>query len=165
MMYTRIVVPLDGSDIAEQALAPAEDFARMTGATLHLVRVVDFPSASYTYVYGAMVESEAIAVQLEDALTLAKDYLAEVARGLTDAGYTVTTEVRHGIAIQELLGAMRPGDLYVIASHGRSGVARWFLGSVAEELTRRATVPVLLVRAGAVSNAHRNGSVAATAAT
>ena len=55
----------------------------MTGATIHLVRVVDFPSTSYTYVYGAMIESEAIAVQLEDALALAGDYLTEVARGLT----------------------------------------------------------------------------------
>ena len=58
-MYTRIVVPLDGSDIAEQALASAEDLARATGATLHLVRIVEFPSTSYTYVYGAMIEGEA----------------------------------------------------------------------------------------------------------
>lgn len=157
-MYTRIVVPLDGSDIAEQALQTAEDFARMTGATMHLVRVVDFPSTSYTYVYGAMIESEAIAVQLDDALKLAGEYLSEVAKGLRDEGFTVTTEVRHGIAIQELLGAMRPGDLFVIASHGRSGVARWFLGSVAEELTRRATVPVLLVRAGSPASIRRTPS-------
>ena len=148
-MYTRIVVPLDGSDIAEQALATAEDLAQATGATLHLVRVVEFPSTSYAYVYGAMIESEALTVQLEDQITLATEYLTEVARPLADQGIAVTTEVRHGIACRELIGAMMPGDLFVIASHGRSGVARWFLGSVAEEITRHATVPVLLVRAGA----------------
>jgi nucleotide-binding universal stress UspA family protein len=147
-MYTRIVVPLDGSDIAEQALATAEAFARTTGAAIHLVRVVEFPSSSYTYVYGAMLESEALTIQLEDQVALAGEYLTEVARPLTEQGITVTTEVRHGIACQELVGTMMPGDLFVIASHGRSGVARWFLGSVAEEITRHATVPVLLVRAG-----------------
>jgi nucleotide-binding universal stress UspA family protein len=154
-MYSRIVVPLDGSDIAEQALATAEDLARSTGATLHLVRVVEFPSTSYTYVYGAMVESEALTTQLEDQTRLADAYLAEVARPITEHGVAVTTEVRHGIACHELIATMKPGDLFVIASHGRSGVARWFLGSVAEEITRHATVPVLLVRAGSPAAARR----------
>lgn len=147
-MYTRIVVPLDGSDIAEQALATGEDIARATEATLHLVRVVEFPSTSYTYVYGAMLESEALTTQLEDQVRLAEEYLAEVSKSIAEHGIAVTTEVRHGIATQELLATMTPGDLFVISSHGRSGIARWFLGSVAEEITRHATVPVLLVRAG-----------------
>lgn len=155
-MYTRIVVPLDGSDIAEQALPPAEELARATGATMHLVRVVEFPSTSYAYVYGAMIESEAIAMQLEDQIRLAEGYLAEVARPLAEQGIVVTTEVRHGVACQELVATMTPGDLFVIASHGRSGVARWFLGSVAEEITRHATVPVLLVRAGSPAATRRS---------
>ena len=154
-MYTRIVVPLDGSDIAEQALATAEDLARATDAALHLVRVVEFPSTSYTYVYGAMVESEALVSQLEDQVRLAEEYLTEVARSIREHGVSVTTEVRHGIATQELIATMKPGDLFVIASHGRSGIARWFLGSVAEEITRHATVPVLLVRAGSPAATRR----------
>jgi nucleotide-binding universal stress UspA family protein len=164
-MFTRIVVPLDGSDIAEQALATAEDLAKTTGATLHLVRVVEFPSTSYAYIYGAMIESEAITVQLEDQITLAEEYLIEVARALVEQGITVTTEVRHGVASQELISAMAPGDIFVIASHGRSGVARWFLGSVAEEITRHATVPVLLVRAGSPAASRRgtNGVTAVSA--
>lgn len=154
-MYTRIVVPLDGSDIAEQALATGEDIARATGATLHLVRVVEFPSTSYTYVYGAMIESEALTTQLDDQVRLAEGYLAEVAKSIAAQGIMVTTEVRHGIATQELLATMTTGDLFVIASHGRSGIARWFLGSVAEEITRHATVPVLLVRAGSPAATRR----------
>lgn len=154
-MYTRIVVPLDGSDIAEQALASAEDLARATGATLHLVRIVEFPSTSYTYVYGAMIEGEALAMQLEDQTRLAEEYLTEVARSIAEHGVVVSTESRHGIAAQELIAIMQPGDLFVIASHGRSGVARWFLGSVAEEITRHATVPVLLVRAGSPAATRR----------
>lgn len=154
-MYSRIVVPLDGSDIAEQALATAEDMARATNASLHLVRVVEFPSTSYAYVYGTMIESDALVTQLDDQLRLAEGYLAEVARPIVEQGIEVSTEVRHGIAVQELIAAMSTGDLFVIASHGRSGVARWFLGSVAEELTRHATVPVLLVRAGSPAAARR----------
>jgi nucleotide-binding universal stress UspA family protein len=161
-MYTRIVVPLDGSDLAEQALATAEDMARATDAAMHLVRVVDFPPTAFTYAYGAMIESDAITMQLDDELRLASDYLSAVATPLVASGLTVTTEVRHGIAIQELIDAMTPGDLYVIASHGRSGVARWFLGSVAEEITRRASVPVLLVRAASVG---RRTSAVASAMT
>lgn len=148
-MYTRIVVPLDGSDIAEQALATGEDLARVTGATLHLVRVVEFPSSSYTYAYGAMIEGAALAAQLEDYIRLADEYLAEVARPISEHGVDVSTQTLHGVATHQLIDLMQAGDLFVLASHGRSGVARWFLGSVAEEITRHATVPVLLVRAGA----------------
>lgn len=154
-MYSRIVVPLDGSDLAEQALAAAEDLAQTMGTAMHLIRVIEFPASSFTYVYGSMMESEAVALQLEDERTTAEAYLQEMAQALAARGIRTTTEVRHGVAIQELVDAMQPGDLYVIASHGRSGVARWFLGSVAEEIVRRATVPVLLVRAKAVSNHRR----------
>lgn len=164
-MYTRIVVPLDGSDIAEQALATAEETARATGASLHLVRVVEFPSSSYAYAYGSMVEADTLVTQLEDQIRLAEGYLAEVARPIAEHGIEVTTEVCHGIATQQLIASMMPGDLFVIASHGRSGVARWFLGSVAEEITRHATVPVLLVRAGSPAAARRqpSGATAMTA--
>lgn len=163
-MYKRIVVPLDGSDLAEQALVTAEDLARTTGAPMHLVRVVDFPSSSFNYVYGAMIESQAIAMQLEDERALAESYLHEVSRSIEGRGIQVTTEVRHGVAIQELVDAMKPGDLYVVASHGRSGVARWFLGSVAEEIMRRATVPVLLVRARTVGSRRHGTSASAMSA-
>jgi nucleotide-binding universal stress UspA family protein len=163
-MYKRIVVPLDGSDLAEQAIDTAEGLARIVGATIHLIRVVDFPASSFTYVYGAMLESEAMTEQLDDERARARAYLAEVARTLEERGIVATTEVRHGVAIQELVDAMQQGDLYVLASHGRSGMARWFLGSVAEEITRRATVPVLLVRTRATGvQRHPSGKTALTA--
>ena len=134
-MYTRIVVPLDGSDLAEQALDTGVEMARLTGATLHLIRVVEFPASNFTYIYGGMIESEAISMRIEDERQIAAEYLEAVARPLEAQGITVTTDVLQGVAIQELVDAMKPGDLYVLASHGRSGVARWFLGSVAEEIT------------------------------
>ena len=163
-MYTRIVVPLDGSDLAEQALDSGADMARLTGATLHLLRVVEFPASDFTYVYSGMIEGEAVSMRIEDERKIAADYLAAVARPLEALGITVTTEVRQGVAIQELVEAMQEGDMFVLASHGRSGVARWFLGSVAEELTRRASVPVLLVRSRLTKNGRQTRSKAAVTA-
>lgn len=154
-MYERIVVPLDGSDLAEQAVGTAEELARSLGTPMHLVRVVDYPSTGLTYVYGGMIESEALATQIEDEREMAETYLGDVARSLQQRGIEVTTEVRHGAPVQELCDAMDFGDLVVIASHGRSGVARWFLGSVAEEVVRRSSVPVLLVRAPSKRASHR----------
>jgi nucleotide-binding universal stress UspA family protein len=58
------------------------------------------------------------------------------------------TELRTGQPAPELLAALRPGDLVVLTPHGRGGVRRWLLGSVAEKLVRLAPAPVLLVRNG-----------------
>jgi nucleotide-binding universal stress UspA family protein len=163
-MYERIVVPLDGSDLAERAMATAEGLSRALGAPLHLVRVVDYFSTTFNHIYGGMVESEAIAMQVEHERTMAQAYLEDVAGSLQHRGLEVTTEVRHGVPVQELCDSVQQGDVLVIASHGRSGVARWFLGSVAEEMTRRATVPVLLVRAGTMRNGPRPGQYSAVSA-
>lgn len=162
-MYTRIVVPLDGSDVAEQALAPAEGLATQLGVPLHLLRVVDFPSSDYTYVYGYMTETSLMAERLRSERRLAEEYLAETARTIADRGPEVTTELRNGPAVRELMAAMQAGDMFVMASHGRSGLARWYLGSVAEQVIRSATVPVLLIRAES-SRSRRERTAAITAA-
>ncbi len=159
-MYERIVVPLDGSDFAERAIATAEGLAQALGSPLHLVRVVDYFSTTFSQAYGGTEESEAIAVQVDHERAIAEAYLEDVASSLQQRGLEVTTEVRHGVPVQELCDSVQQGDVLVIASHGRSGVARWFLGSVAEEMTRRATVPVLLVRAGTLRADRRSAQPA-----
>jgi nucleotide-binding universal stress UspA family protein len=153
-MYDRIVVPLDGSDIAEQAIPTAEQLADALELPLHFVRIVEFPSTSFTYAYGSMIDADASLMNLDDEREIARHYLAEASSSSEKRGRTVTTEVREGIAVQELVESMQAGDLFVLASHGRSGMARWFLGSVAEEITRKSTVPVLLVRAKNVAAQH-----------
>jgi nucleotide-binding universal stress UspA family protein len=154
-MYTRIVVPLDGSDVAEQALAPAAEMAELVGAPLHLVRVLDVHSSDFTYMYGYMSESiDSGPIKAEQ--DVATQYLAETAHMLQQGDHTVTHELRYGGAPAGIVESLQPGDLLVIASHGRSGMSRWFLGSVAESVIRQSNVPVLLVRA-VQSRAHRNG--------
>jgi len=146
-MYQRLVVPLDGSDIAELALVEAEKMAVLTHAPIHLVRVIEFDGQDTYAVYGVMADPMTVSYLLSDEDASATHYLESVAQRLADHGHRVTSEVRHGTAASELIAASRPEDLYVIASHGRSGIARWFMGSVAEEVVRRSSVPVLLIRA------------------
>jgi nucleotide-binding universal stress UspA family protein len=61
----------------------------------------------------------------------------------------VTTALLNGNPSSEIVAATQPSDLIVMCTHGRGGLARWFLGSVAEDIVRRATVPVMLVRVSA----------------
>ena len=151
-MYKRIVVPLDGSEIAETALVEAEKMALLTGAPVHLVRVVDFTNKDMAASYGMMTDASAVSVLLGDEVDAARQYLEFVAARIADQGFAVTSEVQRGTVFDRLIAVTRQGDLIVMASHGRSGIARWFLGSVAEEVIRRSTVPVLLVRASTHPN-------------
>lgn len=146
-MFDRIVVALDGSERGERALDAGTELAGRLGVPVHLLRVADVAvlrlwagEASLAY---AEFGGEMAAEQRE-----AHDYLDAIAARLRAAGLAVTTEVRPGLADREIVAAAGPGDLLVVASHGRSGPARWLLGSVAEDVARGARGPVLLVRTG-----------------
>lgn len=145
-MYKRIVVPLDGSDLAQQALPDAIIMARLSQAPIHLVRVIDLTQLDRYGLYGFGGGALAFQDLVDDELATANADMEKVAGELRAQGFDVTAEVRRGGVVFELQQVAQPGDLYVIASHGRGGVSRWFLGSVAEELVRRSVVPVLIVR-------------------
>lgn len=147
-MFDRVVVTLDGSDLAESALAEATELARVFGAGLHLVRVIDLGKLEQYGAFGLGMEYSALDLAVQDERIAARDYLERHQQRLAGEGLLVTTELREGLAAREIVGALQPGDLLVMASHGRTGVRRWFIGSVAEEVVRHATVPVMLLRAG-----------------
>jgi nucleotide-binding universal stress UspA family protein len=143
-MFKRILVPLDGSPLAERALAHAEELAGVLGASIHVVRIIDAAAFERYTAYGvAPIASEGLLIDEE---AQSETYLQEIQRNMTGRGFHVTTERRHGNVVGELVAAIREGDLVVMASHGRGGLTRVFLGSVAEELMRRSPVPVMLVR-------------------
>ena len=146
----RIIVPLDGSDLAEHALPLAIGLARASQADLVLTRSVNVsggiaPAAAVTSMVGITVIS-----LLDQAQAAASRYLDEVAARPALRGLTVETDVRISPAADGILacGGARRGDLIVMSTHGRSGISRWVYGSVADRVLRAATVPVLLVRAG-----------------
>jgi nucleotide-binding universal stress UspA family protein len=162
-MFERIVVPLDGSEFAERALPHAEELARLTGAPLHVVRLIDLSFTRYgPYLYG--VSPSALEQSLEDEERAAREYVGRVVEELRDRGLQVSSEVRHGSPERDLAASSRPDDLIVMATHGRGGMTRWFLGSVAEEVVRRSPVPVMLVRvmAAEATNGHLAEGIAVT---
>jgi len=148
-MFDRIMVPLDGSELAERALPYARELAAATRATLHLVRVVDLPPAVKTHRLGAPVNvyAEVIAAQREEA----NAYLEEARAREESAGRTVTVQRLDGDTAAALLDyVLEAGiDTVVMTSHGGSGLTRWALGTVADRVMRGGTVPVLLVPAAA----------------
>ncbi|MPZ50199.1 MAG: hypothetical protein GEU75_13035 [Dehalococcoidia bacterium] len=139
----RILVPLDGSALAEEALPVATWLAQTTGAELDLVRVVSLVIPG-NGIYDGMGYSVDLLTDIEDA---ARAYLAGVAEKLKDKVVTVRTEMLLGAAGDQLLAHMKdsPAHLAVLASHGRSGVIRAALGSVADRMLH-GPAPVLVLR-------------------
>lgn len=133
-----VLVPLDGSPLAEGALAPAIGFGRQ-GAKLILMRAVETHGAPF-------VNPEAAQVA---AIEEAENYLAAVAMRARNAGATdVETSVWYGPPVESIGDAahFRKVDLIVMSTHGRSGLGRLVLGSVAERVLRTTPTPILLLR-------------------
>lgn len=136
-MLSTILVPLDGSRLAEHALPEARRIACETGATIVLVRVAQ----SEARFNGPLVTPAA-------AVAEANAYLWQVEQALSRDGFSVRTEIlcddpADAIA---LAGAVHDAGLIVMSTHGRAGIGRVILGSVAEQVLHTTRVPVLLVR-------------------
>lgn len=146
----RLVVPYDGSALAAEALPVAKQSATRLGLQVHLLQAIDVAAAFMPYPSMEASYSAELVAELESELERdAEASLAEAARPLTDAGLTVTTAVARGSAAGAIEEATQDGDIVVMTSHGRGGVRRWLLGSVAEKLVRDGSAPVLLVPASA----------------
>ena len=135
-----VLVPLDGSSLAEEALAPAIGFAR-DGAALVILRAAEARAIPFTD-----ADEAQIAVVQEAEL-----YLASVADRLRRVGVmNVETSVSYGAPVEGIADAaqLRNVDLIVMSTHGRSGLGRLVLGSVAEGVVRTTPTPILLLRPG-----------------
>ena len=138
-----IVVPLDGSSLAEQALPMAVAVAERAGAKLKLV-LVHQPIV--------MMEPGPASAKIEYAMREAdSEYLSSVAARYRERlGQLVSSAVVHGIHVAQSLSiyAKEEGDLVIMTTHGRGGLRRAWLGSVADQLIRSSEVPVLVIRPG-----------------
>jgi nucleotide-binding universal stress UspA family protein len=143
-----ILVPLDGSELAEEALRSAELLADLPGARLHLLRVIEpppYPLAGEGDVY--------VPIDDEAERASASAYLDDLAARLTRGGTQVTCEVATGLpvtVIPRVAGACT-ADVIAMATHGRGGLARLVLGSVATGTLQRTHVPLLLIRPSALA--------------
>jgi len=136
----KILVPLDGSDLAEAALETAIDILHENPATtLLLVRAVEAPRSS----------GEGPTMDKDCAVRGAESYLNGVVAGLRECGITrVRTAVWYGPAAATIVEAasVEKADLIIMTSHGRSGIGRLIFGSVAESVLHGTRTPILLVR-------------------
>ena len=148
----RLVVPLDGSPLAEEALPVASRVAGRLGVSVRLVRIVDLDAILHEIWLDRhqdlfqLPKDEAYREARARCERAAAAYLADQGERLQKLGVATEWEVQTGTPVFALLDLLRPGDLLVMTSHGLGGVRRWWIGSVAEKLVREATVPVLLVR-------------------
>jgi nucleotide-binding universal stress UspA family protein len=143
-----VIVPLDGSEVAEQALPAAADMAKKLGVEIVLFRAYHIPYNAYSGDEGfyAVKFDELIAGLREETDEYLQKKVAEVKRLGVEK---VSALSKEGFAGDEIiaLGRSTPNGLIAMSSHGRSGVQRWVLGSVAETVVRHTANPVLVIRA------------------
>lgn len=144
-MFHNIIVPLDGSLRAERTLSVAARIARSRNATLTLVRVVYTQPEAGAYMIPAVIPNNELAEREEQE---AHDYLNAVAASPVLHGVNVKTAVGIGVPAQVILDTIQAtrADGVIIGSHGRTGLSRWVLGSVAQAIVRHSSAPVLLLR-------------------
>ena len=164
-MFKRILIPLDGSPRAEQALPVAARLAQASEGTILLLNVVNTTQQAMAYgLGGAFVPSSA----LENDLTGGQVYLDQLTqrthlRGMAD----VERQVVSGNPAEKILQMAEEQhiDLIVMTSHGYTGIIRWLLGSIAERVAHHAPIPVLIMRDGDPLRTHlrADGSTVARA--
>jgi len=142
-MYKKILVPLDGSELAKMALDQAEKLAKAFDAEIILFQVVPFMP-----IYGSPELVTPLIVD-EKQKEAAEKYLANLSGELKKRDLRVVAMVRTGqqVAVEIIDFAKEVGaDLIIMCTHGRSGISRWVMGSVALKVLTRAETPILLIR-------------------
>ncbi len=141
-MYKRILLPLDGSPLAEQALPHAIAMAEHFHSELVILRVlIPLPSTVTT-------TEAALQRAAEEAAIFAREYLDRIAAGVQEHGITVQMVTLGGRPHYQIIQYAETNqvDMIVMSTRGQSGLSRWLMGSVSDRVVRGANVPVLMVR-------------------
>jgi nucleotide-binding universal stress UspA family protein len=141
--FKRILAPLDGSETGESALHDAEAVAIKTGASMVILHVIPEP-----HVVEARILGPEFANFVKAMHEAGEKYLARVNKRLTEKGIDVTTLIVSGDPAQEIINvaAHEKVDLIAMSTHGRSGIARFVMGSVADKILHASRLPMWLVR-------------------
>ena len=134
----RVLVPLDGSGCAEMILPKVEKLATELKASIALLRV------AYAHTFPGVDPSDAEVKVVREA----EEYLRGIENRLKAKGFKVDSHVRYGNDAEEILdhAAQKDIDFIAMTTHGRSGVKRFLIGSVAEKILRHSPKPIFLVR-------------------
>lgn len=147
-MYQKVVVPLDGSELAECVLPHVEAISGgcQVPEIIFVQAVSNSQNKSGLFLW---VSKDQLKKYQTQAKTHAEDYLRKVAERTKHDSSIIKWEVIEGEPAESLIDYANKvkADLIIIATHGRSGVSRWVMGSVADRLLRSSCVPVLMIRA------------------
>ncbi len=146
MAMDRILVPLDFSDCSPLLLAEAVQLARPLGARLTLLHVVEPPDGVLPETPIQPDPTGPITTVSRFLVEAAEQRLPELLAVATGAGVDAEARILVGRTADTVLEQTDGHDLVIMGTHGRRGVARVLLGSVAEQVTRRADIPVMTVR-------------------
>jgi nucleotide-binding universal stress UspA family protein len=148
MIWKTILVPHDFSSSANHAVAIARDEAKAHGAKLILLHVIDLPTAIKPDTVIVPDDTGAPMNMREYAIKKAEEHLADLAARVAKDGVTATTHIRVGKAEDEILtfASENNVDLIAMGTHGRTGLARLLIGSVAERVVRMSKCAVLTIR-------------------
>jgi len=143
-MYKKILVPLDGSKVAEGVLPHAKSLAYSEGAELILLTVAANPAMDFVFSDPGLAQNA-----VEEQEEISKKYITGIENELKAAGFKTSTLLRIGSVAETILGVAEELQVDVIAmsTHGRTGPARWLLGSIAERVVHNSKIPVMLIRA------------------
>lgn len=147
MMFGKLLVPLDGSEMAENALAPAFRLARQFGSEVVLVRII-VPERMMVEVSGVLTPLPTVRARgAFDEAAEARAYLEAVKKKWAHTGAVIHTRTPTGAPTELIAKVARDErvDVIVMSTHGRSGVSRLLYGSVAEAVLRGARTPMLLI--------------------
>lgn len=152
-MYSNILVPLDGSDLAEKALPYAVDLAKLDGATVHLVYVFTSHPEGVVPVSGlsqdlSMAQTNEWSRQIQEAnISRVQGYLDHTSSNLQKDGIETQTALLEGSPHEELVKYAKQNnvDIVTICSHGRGGLKRMLIGSVTDKIIRSGETPVLVI--------------------
>jgi len=150
-MFEKILVCLDGSELAEQIMPYATEEAIRFQGRLVLLQVVSEPVVFSPGIPGAApvpIQTDTMVEETKRALNKAKDYLEKLAAPLRKRGIQVETVVVLGRAGEAILSYAHTNgvDLITIATHGYGGLRRAIFGSVADQVLRGSGLPILLIR-------------------
>ncbi len=153
-MFQTILVPLDGSKLAEESLDQVRDLARTHHSKVILLRV------AFALVFPGSDPTDSQIQVTEEA----EGYLEKIQKKLEAEGIRAETTVRYGFPAEEILAHINLGgvDLLAMTTHGRTGPVRMVMGSVSEQVVRHSDIPVLLFRASG-SRVHKKERAASAA--
>lgn len=142
-MYKKILVPLDGSALAERAVNHASEIARGTGAEIILLKAIQVPLAKVP----EAGETEEV-LSIREVAANAQSYLKTIASRLEKEGLQAKPIVLEGPAVAAILGFAHEQnvDILVMSTHGRTGFSKVLMGSVAEQVMHTTKRPVMLVK-------------------